>query len=298
LLDKFQKYKKMRFKASVINQKMFLCIVQALAKVDKTGIIRLEKKKILFLAKQTDGENIQVRATIPTKAIFSELRIQSKQKDEIVLEIQLKNLLDTLKTATNALTIVTKLTKKHEVGYLSFEIKTQVAKGKESSIVTIVKDVPIRVLLQEETQIKLAEPNFSTYSDNPLTISLPKLKEMKSVVDNMKSTHNGNVEVSGSPTGQLRLVLNSTLVSIRTIYKGLNVKSGVHSNTELYTAEITVKLKSLSRFLHSHNCNPTDVYCIFFDNQALVIDVNLDSGIQDDEESKCYLTYYIAAVHE
>ncbi|EFC50453.1 hypothetical protein NAEGRDRAFT_29264 [Naegleria gruberi] len=288
----------MRFKANLTNQKLLYSIVQCMEKVDKTGIIRLSKDKIILIARQTDGENTQVHGVVPSVNLFSEMRIQSKLRNEIVIEVQLKNLSAALKSANNALAIVAKLTKKQEIGYLSFEIKTQVAKGKETSnVVTVVQDVPIRVLLQEEIQVKVVEPDFSSHCQNPLIISLPKLKEMKSVIDKMKSTHNGTVEVSGSPTGQLRLLVTSTLVSIRTIYKGLNVKaSPPNTINEVYTSEITVKLKSLSRLLHAHNANPTDVNCIFADGTALIVDVYLESNGEGDEAPKSYLTYYITAV--
>ncbi|KAF0976569.1 hypothetical protein FDP41_004468 [Naegleria fowleri] len=287
----------MKFRANVINQKLFLNIVQSLEKVDKTGIIRFSKFKILFVSKQTDGENVQVYGSVVAQALFSELRIQSKLRNEIVFEVTLKNLASALKTATNALATSAKLTKKHDVGYLTFEIKTQVSKKETSNVVTIVQDVPIRVLLHEEIQARIMEPDYSQFCSNPLMISLPKLKEMKSVVDKMKSTHNGNVDVAGSPSGQLRLVVNSTLVSIRTIYKGLTVRREGMNTNEVYTSEITVRLKSLSRFLHAHITNPTDVDCIFIDGHALIMDVKLEtSGVEETDKS--YLTYYIAAVQE
>ncbi|KAL9646507.1 hypothetical protein ABK040_006566 [Willaertia magna] len=292
----------MRFKAKVINEKTFANIVQTLEKVDKKGVIRLHKERIEFISQQFENEEIQVFAKIPTSLIFSEFRIQSKSNNEIYLEVQLKNLAKALKTANNALMVIVKLTKKHQIGYLSFEIRTRVTKGKDSnSIVTIVQDVPIRIILQDEVQNRLVEPDFSGITQEPLQIGLPKLKDMKSVVDKMKSStkHEGgsniNVDISASPTGQFRLVVNSTLVSIRTIYKNLNVKSMGSREpqaNEIYTSDITVKLKALGRFLFAYLVNPVDVDCIFIDNTALVMDVSIETT----EQNRGYLTYYIPAV--
>ncbi|KAG2378043.1 hypothetical protein C9374_008665 [Naegleria lovaniensis] len=287
----------MRFKATLINQKLFLNIVQALEKVDKNGLIRLSKSKILFVSKQSDGENVQVYGTVVAQALFSEMKVSSKIRNEIAFEVHLKNLASALKTGTNALSTIVKLTRKHDVAYLSFEIRTQVSKKETSNVVQVVQDVPIRVLQLEEIQARIVEPDYSQFCSNPLMLSLPKLKEMKSVIDKMKSTHNGNVDVAGSPSGQLRLVVNSTLVSIRTIYKGLTVRREGMNTNEVYTSEITVRLKSLSRFLHAHVTNPTDVDCIFIDGHALIMDVKLEtSGVEETDKS--YLTYYIAAVQD
>nr|XP_019968859.1 PREDICTED: checkpoint protein HUS1 isoform X2 [Paralichthys olivaceus] len=145
---------------------------------------------------------------------FDEYQMEgvSPEDNEICLEVTPENLSRALKTVQNAKSVKVKLTKKHcPCLTIAAELPTL------SSISRVVThDVPVNVIPRRLWH-EFKEPNMPDFD---VSIYLPPLKTMKSVVDRMKNLSNFLV-IEANLSGQMNLKIETDLVSVTTHFKDL-----------------------------------------------------------------------------
>ncbi|XP_037668970.1 checkpoint protein HUS1-like [Choloepus didactylus] len=198
---------------------------------------------------------------------FSEFQMEvvSAENNEIYLELTSENFSRALKTAQNARTLKIELTNKHFPGLtVSVEL---LSLSSTSRIVT--HDIPLKVIPRKLWK-DLQEPAIA---DSDVSIYLPVLKTMNSVVEKTKNISN-NLIIEANLNGELNLKIETELVCVTIHFKDLgnpplaSEKASQDRNPE-QMAEVQIDIRKLLQFLAGQQVNPTKVLCNIVSNRIV-----------------------------
>ncbi|KAK7834458.1 hypothetical protein U0070_017644 [Myodes glareolus] len=198
-----------------------------IAKLAKTCTLRISPEKLNFiLSDKLASGGVSMWCELEQENIFSEFQMEgvSAENNEIYLELTSENLSRALKTAQNARALKIKLTNKH-FPCLTVSVELQLSSSSSSRIVT--HDIPIKVIPRRLWK-DLQEPSVPDFD---VSIYLPALKTMKSVVEKMKNISNHLVSdglllqkravIEANLNGDLNLKIETELVCVTTHFKDL-----------------------------------------------------------------------------
>uniref|UniRef100_A0A3Q0R859 Checkpoint protein n=1 Tax=Amphilophus citrinellus TaxID=61819 RepID=A0A3Q0R859_AMPCI len=195
---------------------------------------------------------------------FDEYQMEgvSSEDNEICLEVTPENLSRALKTVQNAKVVKVKLTKKHcPCLTIAAELPTL------SSVSRVVThDVPVDVIPRRLWH-EFKEPSMPDFD---VSIYLPPLKTMKSVVDRMKNLSNFLV-IEANLSGEMNLKIETDLVSVTTHFRELGnppwgddtSQDGGRSQSRdpESMVEARVDIRRLQQFLMGQQVNPSKAMC-------------------------------------
>lgn len=170
----------MRFKA-VVEREQFSNLfgqLKLLQDQGRSAILSLSADVIRTIVKQ-DDDAMQLYATLSSAAIFSEIRVESRTANVIMLEISLANLVQALRPGQAAHSTTLKLTKRFGTPFLS--VCTAMVDGG----IEVAQDVPVRVLGAAE-MASHREPDVGLETVRArLTFAAPR--PVASVVERMRA---------------------------------------------------------------------------------------------------------------
>uniref|UniRef100_A0A3P9P0A6 Checkpoint protein n=1 Tax=Poecilia reticulata TaxID=8081 RepID=A0A3P9P0A6_POERE len=136
----------------------------------------------------------------------------------------------------------------------------------------VTHDVPVDVIPRRLWQ----EFQESGVPDFDVSVYLPPLKTMKSVVDRMKNLSNFLV-MEANLNGDMNLKIQTDLVSVTTHFKDL----GNPSRDPEVMAEVTVDIRKLLQFLMGQQVNPSKALCnIVHQNVVHLVLLHEDVSLQ------------------
>lgn len=140
----------------------------------------------------------------------------------------------------------------------------------------MVHDIPIKVLPRRLWK-DLQEPSIP---DCDVSICLPALKMMKSVVEKMRNISNQLV-IEANLKGELNLKIETELVCVTTHFKDLenpllpsdSVSQNRHPED---MAKVHIDIKKLLQFLAGQQVTPTKAVCNIVNNRTVHFDLLLE----------------------
>ncbi|XP_073188843.1 checkpoint protein HUS1 isoform X3 [Lepidochelys kempii] len=208
----------MRFRAKIVDVAClnhFTRVINTIAKLAKTCTLRLTVDKLYFiLTDKVANGGVSMWCELSQGNFFDEFQMEgvAAEHNEIYLELTPENLSRALKTAQNAKTVKIKLTNKH-CPCLTVAVELP-SLSTSSRIVT--HDIPVGVIPRRLWN-DFREPSVPDFD---VSIYLPVLKTMKSVVERMKNLSNCIV-LEANLNGEMNLKIETDLVSVTTHFKGL-----------------------------------------------------------------------------
>ncbi|XP_015325500.1 checkpoint protein HUS1 isoform X2 [Bos taurus] len=178
----------MKFRAKIVDTAClnhFTRVSNMIAKLAKTCTLRISPDKLNFiLSDRVANGGVSMWCELEQENFFSEFQMEgvSAENNEIYLELTSENLSRALKTAQNARALKIKLTNKH---FPCLTVSIELLSVSSSSRV-VTHDIPVKVIPRKLWK-DLQEP---TVPDADVSIYLPVLKTMKSVVEKMKNISN------------------------------------------------------------------------------------------------------------
>nr|XP_044991764.1 checkpoint protein HUS1 isoform X2 [Jaculus jaculus] len=147
----------------------------------------------------------------------------------------------------------------------------QLTVSNSSRIVT--HDIPIKVIPRRLWK-DLQEPSLP---DADVSIYLPVLKTMKSVVEKMKNISN-HLVIEANLNGELNLKIETELVCVTTHFKDLGNPPLASANTcqdsrPEEMAKVHIDIRKLLQFLAGQQVNPTKALCNIVNNRILHFDL-------------------------
>ncbi|KAL4229387.1 DNA damage checkpoint control protein [Mactra antiquata] len=264
----------MRFRGKLIDIaciQHFTRVVTTVSKIIKGCVLRITPSAMYFiLSEKVINGGIQIWCELPQGHFFDEYAMEgvSPEANEIYLELAPENLVKALKTAQIAKWVKIKLTKKH-TPCITVEVDLPTL-GSHSRVV--VHDIPVSVVprrLWEEYQ----EPVMPHYD---VSIMMPQIKVLRSVVDKMKNLSNV-LSLSANQQGELRVSVENDMVSVSTHFEDLlNPASsrddmGQNSNQcepdEYF--EVKIDIRKFAQFLAGQQVSPSRVICNIVDNRIV-----------------------------
>ncbi|XP_017724040.1 PREDICTED: checkpoint protein HUS1 isoform X2 [Rhinopithecus bieti] len=128
-------------------------------------------------------------------------------------------------------------------------------------------------------KIKLTNKHFPclTVSVELVSIYLPVLKTMKSVVEKMKNISN-HLVIEANLDGELNLKIETELVCVTTHFKDLGnpplASESTHQDRNVeHMAEVHVDIRKLLQFLAGQQVNPTKALCNIVNNKMVHFDL-------------------------
>lgn len=205
---------------------------------------------------------------------FSEFQMEgvSEENNEIYLELTSENLARALKTAQNARALKIKLTNKH---FPCLTVSVELLSSSSSSRI-VVHDIPIKVIPRRLWK-DLQEPFIP---DSDVSICLPALKTMKSVVDKMRNISN-HLVIEANLKGELNLKIETESVCVTTHFKDLenpllpsdSVSQNRHPDD---MAKVHIDIRKLLQFLAGQQVAPTKAVCNIVNNRTIHFDLLLE----------------------
>ncbi|XP_055277028.1 checkpoint protein HUS1 isoform X5 [Moschus berezovskii] len=255
----------MKFRAKIVDTAClnhFTRVSSMIAKLAKTCTLRISPDKLNFvLSDKVANGGVSMWCELEQEDFFSEFQMEgvSAENNEIYLELTSENLSRALKTAQNARTLKIKLTNKH-FPCLTVSIELQLSVSSSSRVVT--HDIPVKVIPRKLWK-DLQEP---TIPDADVSIYLPVLKTMKSVVEKMKNISN-HLIIEANLNGELNLKIETELVCVTTHFKDLGnpplaSKNASQDRNSEQMAEVHIDIRKLLQFLAGQQVNPTKATCI------------------------------------
>mmetsp|Transcript_43622 Transcript_43622/g.70851 ORF Transcript_43622/g.70851 Transcript_43622/m.70851 type:complete len:275 (-) Transcript_43622:396-1220(-) len=262
----------MRFKATLIKSQLVVRTLQyAIEKISSNCIVHLTPTTVFFIVSASLGDGHIVWAEFAVVHLFTDFRVESKNKNEIMFEAQVKNLLRALKSASSSQDIGMRLTRDKATGipYCTFEIQNAI---QSAHMTNVTHDVPIEVYSPAQMSV-IKEP---VLADPEVSVELPPLKDLQHVVDRMKSigTH---LHLTLTAKGEMQLKVDTDMVYLTTFYKNLGVRSSQSDESE---AKALVDVKALGRALHTWQIAPRTVICciVSVEPKAVVLCNILEEG--------------------
>ncbi|XP_003407109.1 checkpoint protein HUS1 isoform X1 [Loxodonta africana] len=265
----------MKFRAKIADTgclNHFTRISNMIAKLAKTCTLRISPDKLNFiLSDKVANGGVSMWCELEQENFFSEFQMEgiSAENNEIYIELTAENLSRALKTAQNAKALKIKLTNKH---FPCLTVSVDLLSISSSSRI-VTHDIPIKVIPRKLWK-DLQEP---VVPDFDVSIYLPVLKTMKSVVEKMKNISSYLI-IEANLNGELNLKIETELVCVTTHFKDLGrppLASGSASqgrNPE-QMAEVRIDVKKLLQFLAGQQVNPTKALCNIVNNKIVHFDL-------------------------
>lgn len=253
----------MKFRAKIADAAClnhFTRVSCMVAKLARTCSLRIRPHTLNFiLADSAAGGGVSMWCELPQENFFSEFQMEgvSEENNEIYVELTAENLSRALKTAQNARALKVKLTNKH---FPCLTVSIELVSVSSSSRM-VTHDIPVKVIPRKLWK-NLQEP---TVPDSDVSIYLPVLKTMKSVVEKMKNISNQLI-IEANLNGDLNLKIETELVCVTTHFKDLgNPPSASENESEDRSpeqmAEVQVDIRKFLQFLAGQQVNPTRGIC-------------------------------------
>nr|XP_006216632.1 checkpoint protein HUS1 isoform X1 [Vicugna pacos] len=265
----------MKFRAKIVDAAClnhFTRVSTMIAKLAKTCTLRISPDKLNFvLSDKVASGGVSMWCELEQENFFSEFQMEgvSAENNEIYLELTSENLSRALKTGQNARALKVKLTNKH---FPCLTVSIELLSVSSSSRV-VTHDIPVKVIPRRLWR-DLQEP---TVPAADVSIYLPVLKTMKSVVEKMKNISN-HLIMEANLNGELNLRIETELVSVTTHFKDLGnppPASGHASqdhDPERMT-EVHVDVRKLLQFLAGQQGNPSKATCNIVSNKMVHFDL-------------------------
>ncbi|XP_069768391.1 checkpoint protein HUS1 isoform X1 [Narcine bancroftii] len=256
----------MKFRAKIVDVgclNHFTRIVNTISKLTKSCILRLTSDKLFFiLSDKVASGGVALWCQLFQGNFFDEFQIEgvSAEYNEIYLELTPENLSRSLKTSQNAKAVKIKLTMKHcPCITIAVELPSL---SSHSRIVT--HDIPVSIIPRKLWN-DFEEP---CVPDFDVSIYLPVLKTMKSVVERMKNLSN-HIMIEANQNGEMNLKIDTDMVSVTTHFKELGNPSWVEEGTQpdsfqrdpTSMAKVKIDIKRLLQFLAGQQVNPSKAIC-------------------------------------
>ncbi|XP_064362749.1 checkpoint protein HUS1 isoform X5 [Dromaius novaehollandiae] len=257
----------MRFRAKIVDLAClnhFSRVVNTVARLAKTCTLRLTADKLYFiLSDKVANGGVSVWCELCQGNFFDEFQMEgvAAEHNEIYLELVPENLSRALKTAQNAKTVKIKLTNKH-CPCLTVAVELP-SLSSSSRIVT--HDIPVGVIPRRLWN-DFREPSVPDFD---VSIYLPVLKTMKSVVERMKNLSN-YIVIEANLCGEMNLKIETDLVSVTTHFRDLGnppwasdneCQSSARGRDLESMAEARIDIKKLLQLLAGQQVNPTKALC-------------------------------------
>ncbi|KAM4718576.1 checkpoint protein HUS1 isoform 4-T4 [Anableps anableps] len=271
----------------------FTRVVTTISKLTKTCVLRLTPDHLFFIlsGKVTNG-GVGMWCQLLQANFFQEYQMEgvSSEVQEICLEVSPEPWSRALKTVQSAKSVKLKLTRKHCACLtVAAELPTLSSLGR-----VVTHDVPVDVIPRRLWQ-EFQEPSVPDFD---VSVYLPPLKTMKSVVDRMKNLSNFLV-IEANLNGEMNLKIQTHLVSVTTHFKDLgsppwgDVSSQdggpSPSRDPEVMAGVTVDIRKLQQFLMGQQVNPSKAMCnMVHQNVVHLVLLHEDVSLQ----------YFIPAVAE
>ncbi|XP_052803387.1 checkpoint protein HUS1-like [Mya arenaria] len=264
----------MRFRGKLVDIgciQHFTRVVTTISKLIKACVLRITPTALYFiLSEKVVNGGIQIWCELPQGHFFDEYAMEgvSAEDNEIYLEMSPENLVKALKTAQVAKWVKIKLTKKH-APCLTVEVDLPTL-GAHSRVV--MHDIPVGVVprrLWDEYQ----EPEVPQFD---VSIMMPQIKVLRSVIDKMKNLSNQLV-LSANRQGELKVSVSTDMVSVSTHFQDLlnpasrDGSDGDQLNAQVDPeefAEARIDVRKFSQFL-AGQVSPSRVICNIADNSVV-----------------------------
>nr|KAF6469584.1 HUS1 checkpoint clamp component [Molossus molossus] len=239
----------MKFRAKIVDAAClnhFTRVSCMVAKLARACTLRIRPHKLNFILPDTAaGGGVSMWCELP------------QENNEIYVELTTENLSRALRTAQNARALKVKLTNRH---FPCLTVSIELVSVSSSSRM-VTHDIPIKVIPRKLWK-NLQEP---TVPDCDVSIYLPVLKTMKSVVEKMKNISN-HLIIEANLNGDLNLKIESELVCVTTHFKDLgnppSASEGVSQDrSPAEMAEVHVDIRKFLQFLAGQQVNPTKGVC-------------------------------------
>ncbi|XP_028919539.1 checkpoint protein HUS1 [Ornithorhynchus anatinus] len=261
----------MRFRAKMVDVgclNHFTRVSVTIAKLAKTCTLRLTVDKLYFiLSDKVANGGVSMWCELSQGNFFDEFQMEgiAEEYNEIYLELTAENLSRALKTAQNAKTVKIKLTNKH-CPCLTIAVELP-SLSSSSRIVT--HDIPVGVI-PRKLWIDFREPRVPDFD---VSIYLPMLKIMKSVVERMKNISN-YIVIEANLSGEMNLKIETDLVSVTTHFKDLGNPPWTSEDTSQgrdpdRMSEVRIDIRKLLQFLAGQQVNPTKALCNIASNRLV-----------------------------
>nr|CAG4636744.1 EOG090X0TJE [Eubosmina coregoni]SVE70241.1 EOG090X0TJE [Eubosmina coregoni] len=251
----------MKFRGKLIDGnciKQFMSILGCMTKLGKSCVIRITPTHMYFIVResQTISSSPLIWCTLDQAHFFFEYGMEGLSTDdnEIYMEFMAENVIKTLsalKVSSAAKTVKIKLTKKLASPCLTFEIEMPSGTTGSTNFRLVVHDIPVN-LVPKRLWIEYAEPD-PVVAD--ISVQLPQLRLLKSIVDRFKNLANMAL-VHITSQGHLTLTVETDSVSVTSHFEDLYVDNHIEDE-----AKVTIELKRLSNFLVNEQLNPIRVVC-------------------------------------
>ncbi|NXY85996.1 HUS1 protein, partial [Alcedo cyanopectus] len=256
----------MRFRAKIVDVAClnhFSRVINTIAKLAKTCTLRLTVSKLYFiLSNKVANGGVGMWCELCQENFFDEFQMEgvAVEHNEIYLELIPENLSRALKTALSAKAVKIKLTNKHcPCLRVSVELPSL---SSSSRIVT--HDIPVGVIPRRLWN-DFREPSVPEFE---VSIYLPVLKTMKSVVERMKNLSN-SIVIEANLSGEMNLKIENDLVSVTTQFKDLGnppwslgeCQNSAEGRDLESMAEARIDIRKLQQLLAGQQVNPTKALC-------------------------------------
>ncbi|OXB70473.1 UNVERIFIED_CONTAM: hypothetical protein H355_012539 [Colinus virginianus] len=257
----------MRFRAKIVDLgclNHFSRVINTIAKLAKTCTLRLTVNKLYFiLSDRVANGGVSMWCELCQGNFFDEFQMEGVAADnnEIYLELMPDNLSRALKTAQSAKAVKIKLTNKYSP---CLKVAVELPSLSRSSRI-VTHDIPVRVIPRRLWN-DFKEPSVPDFE---VSIYLPLLKTMKSIVERMKNLSNCIV-IEANLSGEMNLKIETDVVSVTTHFKDLGnppwaSEDECHSSArgrDLQSmAEARIDIKKLQQLLAGQQVNPTKALC-------------------------------------
>ncbi|XP_072268200.1 checkpoint protein HUS1 [Pyxicephalus adspersus] len=257
----------MRFRCKIVDVSClnhFTRVVNTITKLTKSCTLRLTPANLYFiLTDKVANGGVSMWCELCQANFFDEYQMEgvSVEQNEIYLEMVPENISRALKTAQNAKFVKIKLTNKH-CPCLTMAVELP-SLSSTSRIVT--HDIPVTVIPRRLWN-DFKEP---TVPDFDVSIYLPAIKTMKSVVERMKNLSNFIV-IEANRNGEIILKIETDLVSVSTHFKDLGnphlisidaSQNSIQERDPDFMSEARVDIRKLLQFLAGQQVNPNKSIC-------------------------------------
>ncbi|XP_003222272.1 checkpoint protein HUS1 isoform X2 [Anolis carolinensis] len=257
----------MRFRGKLVDVAClnhFTRVVNTITKLAKTCTLRFTVDKIYFILndKVANG-GVSMWCELNQENFFDEFQMEgvAAEDNEIYLELTSENFSRALKTAQNAKAVKVKLTNK-QCPCLTVAVELP-SLSSSSRIVT--HDIPVGIIPRKLWN-DFREPSVPDFD---VSIYLPVMKTMKSVVDRMKNLSN-SIVIEANQKGEMNLKIETDLVSVATHFKDLGNPPWVPEHASQNStekrhpetmAEARIDIKRLLQLLAGQQVNPAKALC-------------------------------------
>ncbi|XP_051465388.1 checkpoint protein HUS1 isoform X2 [Apus apus] len=249
----------MRFRAKIVDLAClnhFSRVVNTVARLARSCTLRLAPSRLYFILCQKAANG-----GVSVWCELCQMEGVAAEHNEIYLELVPENLSRALKTAQNAKAVKIKLTNKH---CPCLRVAVELPSLSSSSRI-VTHDIPVGVIPRRLWN-DFREPSVPDFD---VSIYLPVLKTMKSVVERMKNLSNSLV-IEANWNGEMNLKIETDLVSVTTHFKDLGnppwaSEDGCQSSAQdrdlERMAEARIDIKKLQQLLAGQQVNPTKALC-------------------------------------